>query len=177
MNADTFVTRYETYSELEIYMEGSASVVGYMMSSIIGYRGDAMNYAQALGQAMQLTNFLRDVQEDFEKSRIYIPKEWLDKFGVSEDYFKNKIVDDKWVGLMRYAISFNNELYEKAYYGIRFLDRSGQRQVYAALLLYKEILKEIEKQNYDVFRKRAHVSTSKKVLLIAKAFCYTKKYE
>lgn|SRR5574343_110702 len=177
MYADTHISRYETYADLENYMEGSASVVGYMMSSIIGYRQDALVYAQALGQAMQLTNFLRDINEDFEKGRIYIPKEWLLKFDITEDYFEKRIVDEKWVGLMKYAIKINRSLYEKSKKGIDLLDRAGQRQVYASLLLYSEILKEIEKQNYDVFSKRASVPNFKKILLIVKAFCYTKKYE
>lgn len=175
MYMDTFINRYQTYSELENYMEGSAAVVGYMMSSIIGYKQDALVYARSLGQAMQLTNFLRDIKEDFEKSRIYIPQDWLVKFDVTEDYFKIEKVDENWINLMKYAISLNYELYKKAEKGIPLLNKNGQKQVYASLLLYREILRQIEKQNYDVFYKRASVPKTKKILLIIKAFCYTKK--
>lgn len=175
MYMDTFINRYQTYSELENYMEGSAAVVGYMMSSIIGYKQDALVYARSLGQAMQLTNFLRDIKEDFEKGRIYIPQDWLVKFDVTEDYFKIEKVDENWINLMKYAISLNYELYKKAEKGIPLLNKNGQKQVYASLLLYREILRQIEKQNYDVFYKRASVPKTKKILLIIKAFCYTKK--
>lgn len=177
MYMDTFINRYQNYSELENYMEGSASVVGYMMSSIIGYKKDALVYAQSLGQAMQLTNFLRDIKEDFEKGRIYIPQDWLARFGVNEDHFKLETVDENWVNLMKHAVDLNFSLYKKAEKGIPLLDRAGQRQVYASLLLYRQILRQIEKQNYDIFYKRASVPKTKKILLIIKAFCYTKKYE
>lgn len=175
MYMDTFINRYQTYSELENYMEGSAAVVGYMMSSIIGYKQDALVYARSLGQAMQLTNFLRDIKEDFEKGRIYIPQDWLVKFDVTEDYFKLEKIDENWINLMKYAISLNYELYKKAEKGIPLLNKNGQKQVYASLLLYREILRQIEKQKYDVFYKRANVPKTKKILLIIKAFCYTKK--
>ncbi len=170
MRQDLTKDRYATYRELEDYMHGSATVVGYMMSYIIGFSGDALPYARALAEAFQMTNFLRDIKADCdERGRIYIPQEDMERYGVTEAHIRDGIVDDTWCALMHYEIDRTRALYEKGVSGIAFLDPKGRKAVYAAGLIYKEILDKIEKNKYDVFSKRAIVSPFQKTVLLWKA--------
>jgi phytoene synthase len=170
MERDLSVTRYATYSELEHYMYGTAVVVGYTMSYIIGFSDSALPHARALGEAFQLTNFLRDIREDYElRGRIYLPQEDMDRFGVTEQHISIHTVDENWQALMKFEIQRTRELYEKGVAGIHLLHPKGRRAVYAAALVYKEILDEIEKNNYDIFSKRIVVSKFRKTMLLCKA--------
>ena len=170
MRQDLTKDRYETYEDLEQYMHGSATVVGYMMSYIIGYRGDALPYARALGEAFQMTNFLRDIKADYdERGRIYIPLEDMKQFGVTEAHIREGIVDDAWRALMQYEINRARALYAHGIAGIPMLSPHGRKAVYAAALIYKKILDKIEEQGGDVFTKRLVVSPFQKTVLLWKA--------
>ncbi len=172
MKQDLTVDRYHTYAELEQYMYGSASVVGYIISYIIGFEEGALPFARALGEAMQMANILRDVREDYEeRNRIYIPKEDMNRFSVTEENIRNHKVTSEWKSLMKFEIARTRELFKKGNAGIYMLQKDGRKAVYAASIIYEAILDEIEKQQYDVFKKRARVSTTKKTLLITKALC------
>lgn len=174
MEQDLVVSRYATYRELEEYMLGSAVVVGYTMSHIIGFKEGALPYAKALGEAFQMTNFLRDILEDYaERGRIYIPQEDMDRFGVTEEHISKRIVDPAWKALMRFEIDRTRDLYEKGVSGIALLDPQGRRAVYAAALIYKEILDAIEKRECDIFSDRIVISPFKKTMLLLKALCKT----
>ncbi len=169
MEQDLNVLRYNTYSDLEAYMHGSAVVVGYTMSYIIGFTEPALVHAKALGEAFQMTNFLRDICEDYEeRGRIYIPIEDMNRFGVTEKHIKDRRVDDAWRALMRYEIHRTRELYKRGLMGIPLLHQRGRRAVYAAMLIYKEILEKIEKNNYDIFTKRITVSPIRKTMILLK---------
>jgi len=173
MKQDITKSRYETYGELEEYMYGSATVVGYMMSHIIGYKDGALPYARALGEAFQMTNFLRDIKEDYDdRGRIYIPLEDMRRFGVTEEHIQKGIVDDRWKVLMKYEVEKTRALYEKGVSGIAYLKPEGRKAVYAAALIYKEILDMIEKSGYDIFKKRITVSPIRKTVLLYKALWY-----
>lgn len=170
MEQDLTTTSYQTYAELEKYMHGSAVVVGYTMSHIIGFEEGALPHAKALGEAFQMTNFLRDIRDDYEKlGRIYIPKEDMDRFGVTAQSIANHIVDEKWRALMKFEIARTRALYEKGLKGVHMLEGGGRRAVYAAMLIYKEILDKIEKNNYDIFTKRIVVSPMRKKMLLYKS--------
>jgi phytoene synthase len=170
MKQDLTVTRYQTYKELEEYMYGSAVIVGYFMSYIIGFREGALPYAQALGEAFQMTNFLRDIKEDYEvRGRIYLPHEDMLAFGVTEDHIREGRVDEQWQAFMNYQVARTRLLYEKGVSGITYLDPKGQKAVYAAALIYKKILDKIENSHYDVFSKRIVVSPFQKTMLLLKA--------
>ncbi len=174
MEQDLVVSRYDTYQELEKYMYGSATVVGYTMSHIIGFKEGALPYARSLAEAFQMTNFLRDIKEDFdERGRIYIPLEDMNRFGVTESHIEKGIVDEKWRSLMRFEIERTRVLYTIGVFGISYLNKSGRRAVYAAALIYKEILDKIEKNNYDIFSRRAVVSPFRKTVLLLKSLCKT----
>lgn len=170
MYADTYKHRYENYEELVHYMYGSATVVGLMMVQILGdEKKEALPYARALGEAMQLSNFLRDIREDYEVyGRIYIPQEDLQCYTVTEDDIKNHVIDDSFKALMKFEIARNRKLYEYAEQGYQYLPKRMRFGVAVSALLYKEILTEIEKADYDIFSKRHRVSTGKKILLTLK---------
>lgn len=170
MRQDLTKDRYETYEELEQYMHGSATVVGYMISHIVGFQEGALPYARALAEAFQMTNFLRDIKEDYdERRRIYIPREDMKQFGVTEAHIREGIVDDAWRALMQYEINRARALYARGIAGIPMLSPHGRKAVYAAALIYKKILDKIEEQGGDVFTKRLVVSPFQKTVLLWKA--------
>ncbi len=164
MLMDTEKARYATFGELDAYMEGSAQAVGLMMSHVIGFQPGALEYARALGNAFQLTNFLRDIREDYElRDRIYMPQEELARFGLSDEDIKNHVVDDRWRDFMRFQIERAREYYRQADIGIPMLDQAGQRAVRISRHLYASILTRIEENGYDVYAKRASTPMWKKL--------------
>lgn len=170
MFRDTDKNRYSTYEELESYMYGSATVVGYMMSYIIGFKEGALPYAKALGEAFQLTNFLRDIKEDLERGRIYIPKEDMEQCGVNEEDFRLPQVNTQMKKLIEFEIKRTETLYEKALPGISLLGKKGQRAVRIAFYLYREILLTIKKRPEIIFEKRVRIPKWKKIIIILKNF-------
>jgi phytoene synthase len=167
MAMDTYKKRYKNFAELKKYMYGSAAVVGLMMSYIIGFRNKkALKYAENLGYAMQLTNFLRDIGEDyFLRNRIYLPQDELKRFGIKEKDFSAKKLNNDFVRMLKYNIERAKKYYVSAERGIKHLKISGRKAVRVALVLYREILAKIELNNYDVFNKRAHTSFFEKINL------------
>ena len=164
MIQDTWKKRYATYEELEQYMYGSAAVVGLMMSHVIGFQDDALDYAKKLGYAMQLTNFLRDIREDLEqRDRIYLPKDELERYGITEESLRAHQMTAAMEAFMKFQIARADRLYEEANGGIRLLNRRGRFAVRAASDLYRAILRKIEQQKYNVFLKRASTSTLEKI--------------
>jgi len=170
MITDLEKKRYQNFEELKKYMFGSAAAVGLMMCYIIGFKEDkALEYAQNLGYAMQLTNFLRDIKEDFEiRGRIYIPLEELTQFNITENDIKNHNLSNDFISLMKFQIQRARSLYKNANEGIKLLNKDGQFAVKMASVLYEKILDKIEEQKYDIFSKRAHTSFFEKVYILIK---------
>jgi phytoene synthase len=167
MAMDLEVSSYATWDALRGYMDGSAAVVGELLLPILEPVDEeaAMGPARALGEAFQLTNFLRDVGEDLGRGRVYVPVEDLDRFGVE---VARQAVDERWVALMRFEVARCRELYREAEAGVRLLPgRSGQC-VAAAHDLYRRILDRIEANGYDVFTRRARVPTALKLAIASK---------
>ena len=161
---DTHIKRYETFDELYVYCFRVASTVGLMSSEIFGYRdAKTPEYAEALGIAMQLTNILRDVGEDAAMRRIYLPFEDLRKFNVSERQIFDNRADENFRNLMKFQIERARRFYEKSEKGIRLLEKDARFAVLLAARFYAKILDEIERQNYDVFKRRAHTSFTQKI--------------
>jgi phytoene synthase len=155
---DLDYTRYSTFEEVAAYAYGVASTVGLMSMHIIGFSGvEAIPYAIKLGVALQVTNILRDVAEDWQMGRVYLPSEELAVYGLSENDLAAGRVDDRWRAFMRFQIERNRRLYAEALPGIALLNRDGRFAVAAAGELYRAILEDIEKHDYDVFNRRAHV--------------------
>ena len=156
---------YDTWDDLLVYMDGSAAVIGEMMLPILEPADPrAYSHARDLGLAFQLTNFLRDVAEDLDRGRVYIPQADLDRFGADPH---RRVVDQSWIDLMQFEIERCRELYRSADIGIAMLPPASARCVRAARSLYSRILDQIEHAGYDVFRSRAHVSTLQKVAKVA----------
>jgi phytoene synthase len=166
MESDLTVTRYPTYSDLERYMWGSASVIGLQMLPVLEPQvpaEQAAPHAIALGQAFQLTNFLRDVAEDFERGRVYLPLEDLAAHGVSVDDLAAGAVTGSFRRLMAYEVARTRTLYRAAAAGIDLLHPASRDCVRTAFRLYGGILTEIERANYDVFSRRVRVSRMRRL--------------
>lgn len=162
MDTDTF--RYPTYEDLEVYTYGSAAVVGLMMCQVAGVRNDRANsHAESLGVAMQLSNFLRDLGEDWQRGRIYLPLEDLKRFDYSEDDLANGVVDERFEELMKFEIDRARRLYAHADEGMKYIPRGRRYPVRVARRLYAAILDRIEAQDYDVFSRRAETSLARKL--------------
>jgi phytoene synthase len=159
VSRDLEQTRYETFDDLVTYAYGVASTVGLMSMHIIGFtHPDAVAYAIKLGVALQITNILRDVAEDWQRGRVYLPQEELHFFGITEDDLNNGGVTDRWRTFMKFQIERARQLYKEAWPGIALLDKDGRFAIAAAAELYRGILDDIEKHDYDVFSRRAHVT-------------------
>ncbi len=151
--------RYETFEDVTSYCYGVASTVGLMSMYIIGFSGvEAIPFALKLGVALQLTNILRDVGEDWRAGRLYLPQEDLGRFGLGEADIAAGTVDDRWRAFMRFQIARTRQLYEEAWPGIALLHTDGRLAIGAAAELYRAILSDIEANDYDVFSRRAHIT-------------------
>lgn len=156
--------RYATFDELAGYAYGVAATVGLMSMHITGFNDpDAVPYAIRLGVALQMTNILRDVGEDWRKGRIYLPLEELEAFGLAEDDIEAAVVDQRWREFMKFQIERNRQLYREAAPGIQLLAQDGRLAIAASAGLYEAILEDIERHDYDVFNRRAYVSLSSKL--------------
>jgi phytoene synthase len=166
MAMDLTVTSYATWDDLLGYMDGSAAVIGEMMLPILEpLQPAALQHARDLGDAFQLTNFLRDVAEDLDRGRVYLPQEDLDRFGADPH---RRTVDEPWRQLMRFEIDRCRALYRSADLGVGMLPPTSARCIKAARTLYSEILDRIEAADYDVFTHRATVPTWRKASLAAR---------
>jgi phytoene synthase len=169
MTMDLTVERYETYDDLLVYMDGSAAVIGEMMLPILEPTDPAaLEPARELGNAFQLTNFLRDIDEDLDRGRIYVPQEDIRRFG-AESAFETRTATPAFVELLRFEIERTRALYRYADTGIGHLPERSARCIRAARQLYARILDEIEAQDHDVFHGRARVATWRKAAMAGRA--------
>ena len=161
---DLSQTRYQTFDDLATYCYGVASTVGLMSMYIVGFKShEAVPYAIKLGVALQMTNILRDVGEDYQNGRLYLPSEELDFYGITEASIAEKRVTDNWRQFMKFQIDRTRQLYKDSWKGVRMLEREGQFAIGAASTFYCGILDDIEKHDYDVFSRRASLTAWGKV--------------
>jgi len=161
---DLFQSRYQTFDELATYCYGVASTVGLMSMYIVGFHSsEAVPYAIKLGVALQMTNILRDVGEDYHNGRLYLPREELAFYGIQESDIAEGRMTDHWRQFMKFQIERTRQVYEESWAGVKMLEREGQLAIGAASVFYQGILDEIEKNDYDVFTRRASLSTVGKV--------------
>lgn len=167
VRSDLNKNRYDSFQELYDYSYKVASVVGLMTSRVFGYSDErALEYAIDLGIAMQLTNILRDVGEDLERNRIYLPIDELKQFGVSEEDLFNGNISENFIELMKFQVARTRKYYEKADIGIQLLDRDSRLPVYLARYNYSRILDKIEANNFNVFEERAFLNSFEKFTII-----------
>ena len=161
---DVQQTRYQTFDELSLFCYRVAAVVGLMMTYVLGYKDErAFDYAKQLGIAMQLTNILRDIKEDKDMGRIYLPQKDMVRFGVSEqDILKEKITPHL-KALMKFQIERADHYYAEAVSGISLLETESQYAIYSAAKIYRGILRKIEDQDYNPFLGRVFVPSSQKI--------------
>lgn len=169
MAMDLTVTRYETWEDLLDYMDGSAAVIGEMMLPILEPRDidAARSGAVDLGNAFQLTNFLRDIDEDLERGRLYLPMDDVRRAGWDP---RHRRVGPEWVSLARSQIDRCRRLYRTADEGLEYLPPESATAIRCARILYSEILDRIEAAGYDVFGARARVPTVRKVGVTARQY-------
>ena len=168
---DLVQRRYHTFEELSVYCYGVASTVGLMSMYITGFSDQrAFPYAIKLGVALQLTNILRDVGEDWKAGRVYLPLDELGTFGLDEYDVEAAKVDNRWCEFMRFQIARARRLYREAMPGIALIHPDGRFAVTAAAMLYQGILDDIEVHDFDVFNRRAYVSRGRKLALLLSAF-------
>ncbi len=166
MAMDLTTTSYESWEDLCGYMEGSAAVIGEMMLPVLEpTTPSARKPARALGFAFQLTNFLRDIGEDLELGRVYVPQADLRRFGADP---AARTVTPEWRAFMAFQIERNRRLYELADTGIAMLPGRSAKCVGAARTLYSQILERIEGAGYDVFTSRVGVPTWRKATTAAR---------
>ena len=169
MAMDLAVTRYATFEDLYEYVYGSAGVIGAMMLPVLGSdHPQARDRAIDLGIAFQLTNFLRDIGEDWDRGRIYLPLEDLDRFGVTEMDFRVRHITPGLRRLLAFEVTRTRELYRRAEAGWAMLAPSSRACVRIAHRLYAQILDRIEAADYDVFSRRAAVATTRKLAVAAR---------
>jgi phytoene synthase len=163
MEMDLTQKYYETFNELIQYCYRVASTVGLTIVEVLGYKNPLVKkYAENLGIALQLTNILRDVKEDSENGRIYLPKEDLKRFGYTTDELKRNIYNERFCSLMRYECNRANKYFELAE---SLLPKEDRRSMFMARIIekiYRSILNKIEKNNYNIFKTRARISKPRK---------------
>nr|AFC95818.1 phytoene synthase [Narcissus tazetta subsp. chinensis] len=177
MRMDLKKSRYKNFDELYLYCYYVAGTVGLMSVPVMGIAPESLaeaesvyNAALALGIANQLTNILRDVGEDARRGRIYLPQDELAEAGLSdEDVFTGQVTD-KWRSFMKRQIKRARMFFEQAEKGVTELSQASRWPVWASLLLYRQILDEIEANDYNNFTKRAYVSKVKRLAALPLAY-------
>lgn len=165
---DLTISRYERFADLEVFCYRVASVVGLMMMHVIGYSGQPQQQAIDLGIALQLTNILRDIGEDWGRGRLYLPLEELRRFEVSLDDLAAGRRTPAFRELMRFQARRARDYYARGMSGIPALHRDGRFAVEIAAKVYAGILNRIERSDYDVFRQRAVVPAREKYWITAR---------
>jgi len=169
MAMDLTVTEYDTYDDLLEYMEGSAAAIGAMMLPILGAADPAVarEPARQLGLAFQLTNFIRDVGEDLDRGRIYLPLKDLARFGVTPDDLRARPVTPAIRELLAFEVARARSHYAAAATGIPLLAPASRACVRTAYTVYGGILTEVERAGYDVFSRRATVPRRRRLAVAA----------
>lgn len=170
MRMDLSVSDYPNRAALERYMYGSAEVIGLQLLPILGTvvpREDAAPYAAALGKAFQLTNFIRDVDEDLRRGRVYLPADELAAHGVDRELLawcqSVRRTDPRVRAALREQHAIVRQVYGQARYGIEMLSPASRPCVATALVLYSEILERIEDMDFEIFRERATVGKPRRL--------------
>lgn len=176
MTMDLTVAEYATYEDLYEYVYGSAAVIGLQMVPILEPTSqDAYKYATELGVAFQLANFIRDVGEDLERGRVYLPLEELAQFGVTRADLEARVATPEIKAALKYQIARVRQLEESSRAGIAMLGASAQPCIETARILYCGIVNAVEDIDYEVFAKRATVSLTRRLRVAVPAYWQARK--
>jgi phytoene synthase len=166
---DQTTTRYETFDELYKYCYRVASAVGLVVLPVFGYKDEAaLAPAEACGIAFQLTNILRDVKEDAQMGRIYLPLEDLRRFGVSENDIMDSRATPQFLELMKFEAARACGFYDRARPLLGMIDADSRGTLAVMITIYGGILSKIVKSNYAVFDRRIRLSTAEKLWIVGK---------
>lgn len=171
MEMDLTVSTYANYEALSEYVYGSAAVIGLEMVPILGVLSDdAYESAKKLGIAFQLANFIRDVGEDLDRGRIYLPLDELTAHGVTEEMLYKRVLTPEIIAALKFQIARVRQLQAEAAPGIDLLHPTSRPCIRAASELYCGIVDEVEAIGYDIFNKRAKTSTARRIRVAGKAY-------
>jgi len=171
MTMDLTVQEYETYEDLLEYVYGSAAVIGLEMVPILGpLHNDAYEAAKKLGIAFQLANFIRDVDEDLDRGRVYLPIKELAQFGVTREMLEQRVLTPEIIEALKFQIARVRQLQAESAAGIAMLEATSRPCIEAASTLYCGIVDEVEKIGYDIFNQRAKTSTARRIRVAGAAF-------
>jgi len=167
---DLAVCQYETFDDLYKYCFNVASAVGLVCLQIFGFgEPRARKYAEQCGIAFQLTNILRDVKEDADQGRIYLPLEDLRKFGYSPEELRKGVMDERFRNLMRFEAERAREYYSQARNLIPLVEKASKPALWAMIQIYQRLLDRIVQRQFDVFRNRIRLANSEKIAIALKA--------
>jgi len=171
MTMDLTVSQYQSYEDLMEYVYGSASVIGLQMVPILGGNIEQANEcAQKLGTAFQLANFIRDVSEDLDRGRVYLPIEELQSHGVTSEMLEAKVLTPQIKSALKEQIERVRRLQREATPGIAYLSQESRACIEAASELYCGIVDEVEKIDYEIFKIRAKTSTWRRIKVALPAY-------
>ncbi|MSO43273.1 MAG: phytoene/squalene synthase family protein [Candidatus Planktophila sp.] len=171
MTMDLTVQEYQTYEDLMEYVYGSAVVIGLEMVPVLGALDTgAYESAKKLSIAFQLANFIRDVGEDLDRGRIYLPITELAQFGVTRQMLEARVLTPQIIQALKFQIARVRQLQAEATPGIKMLEATSRPCIEAASTLYCGIVDEVEKIGYDIFNRRAKTSTARRLRVASAAF-------
>lgn len=171
MTMDLTVQEYQSYEDLVEYVYGSAAVIGLEMVPVLGVLEEgAYECAKKLGIAFQLANFIRDVGEDLDRGRIYLPIAELAEHGVTREMLEERVLTPQIISALKFQIARVRQLQAEATPGIQMLSASSRPCIEAASELYCGIVDEVEKIGYDIFNKRAKTSTARRLRVFITAY-------
>lgn len=157
---------YKNFDELYEYCFSAAAIPGLLMAYVLRAPHSALEHAIELGVGMQLTNILRDIKEDFDAGRVYLPADELKQFNYTTQHIASSEQNDAFRKMMSFQISRARDYYTRSEEGIAHLPHEAQLGMRLSLVFYREILNEIEKRNYDVYTERVYVSDERKKELL-----------
>ena len=171
VESDLVKDHFQNFDELKDYCYRVASVVGLICLQIFGYEDDdAKEYAVDLGLAMQLTNIIRDVREDLDMGRVYLPQDEMARFGYSEEDLKNGVRNEAFLELMRFQSQRAREYFDRGFKLLPYLSRRSRACPAVLGALYSKVLDRIEASDYDVLESRVSLSKAEKIGIMAKTW-------
>lgn len=171
VESDLVKDRFENFDELREYCYRVASVVGLICLQIFGYENDdAKEYAVDLGLAMQLTNIIRDVREDLDMGRVYLPQDEMARFGYTEEDLKNGVRNQAFVDLMKFQSGRAREYFDRGFKLLPYLSRRSRACPAVLGTLYSKVLDRIEASDYDVLESRVSLSKAEKIRITAQTW-------
>jgi phytoene synthase len=171
VESDLVKDRFQNFDELKEYCYRVASVVGLICLQIFGYKDEgAKEYAVDLGLAMQLTNIIRDVREDLDMGRVYLPQDEMARFGYSEDDLRNRVRNEAFLELMSFQSQRAREYFDRGFKLLPYLSRRSRACPAVLGALYSKVLDRIEASDYDILESRVSLSKAEKIGITAKTW-------